>query len=107
VAQLGELLKRTREEKGLTLDEVAQITHIRPEYLTALETNNFKTFPSPVVARGFIRNYAKFLGLDPIEALTLYDGNGRIPVKGQRLTPDGIEFMSMSITPGPRLIGSC
>jgi hypothetical protein len=103
VAQLGELLKRTREEKGLTLAEVAHITHIRAEYLEALETNNFKIFPSPVVARGFIRNYATFLALDPIEALTLYDGNGRVPVKGQRLTPDGIEFMSMSITSRPAI----
>ena len=51
MAQLGELLKRTREEKGLTLDEVAHITHIRPEYLAALETNNFKIFPTPFPTR--------------------------------------------------------
>ena len=39
--------------------------------------------------------------LDPIEALTLYDGNGIVPVKGQRLTPNGIEFMNLSMAPRP------
>jgi transcriptional regulator with XRE-family HTH domain len=93
------MLKRAREEKGLTLDEVEQATHIRRHLLEALEQNNAKAFPSPIIARGLIRNYAKYLDLDPIEALTLYDGKGVIPVKGQRLTPNGIEFMSLSMTP--------
>jgi transcriptional regulator with XRE-family HTH domain len=98
VAQLGETLKRAREDRNLSLDEAAQATHIQPALLRALENNNYKAFPSPVIARGMIRNYAKFLGLDPIEALTLYDGNGVVPVKGQRLTPDGIEFMNLSMS---------
>lgn len=98
MAQLGEMLKRAREEQGLTLDEAEQTTHIRQNLLEALEENNFKAFPSPVIARGMIRNYAKFLGLNPVEALTLYDGNGIVPVKGQRLTPDGIEFMHLSMS---------
>lgn len=98
MAHLGEMLKATREEQGLTLEAVAQATHIRLSFLEALEENNVKAFPSPVVARGLIRNYAKHLSLDPIEALTLYDGNGHVPVKGQRLTPDGIQFMDLSMT---------
>ena len=97
MAQLGELLRRTREEHGLSLDEVEQATHIRRQYLDALEEDNLKAMPSPVVARGFIKNYANFLGLDPVEALTLYDGKGKLPVKGQRLTPNGIEFMDLSM----------
>jgi transcriptional regulator with XRE-family HTH domain len=101
VAQLGEMLKVAREEKGLTLAEVEEITHIRQHLIEALEQNNTKLFPSPVIARGMIRNYAKFLELDPLEALKLYDGNGVVPVKGQRLTPHGIEFMNLSMAPRP------
>lgn len=99
MAQLGEMLKGTRERQGLSLDEVEQAIHIRRHLLEALEDNRFKEFASPVIARGLIRNYAKFLNLDPIQALRLYDGNGVVPVKGQRLTPDGIEFMDLSMTP--------
>ena len=101
MTQLGEMLRAAREEKGMTLDEVEQALHIRRHLLEALENNDLKKFPSPVVARGLIRNYAKYLDLNPIEALTLYDGNGVVPVKGQRLTPDGIEFMNLSMAPRP------
>jgi cytoskeletal protein RodZ len=101
VAQLGDLLKAAREERDLTLDEVENVLCIRRHLLEALEESNFKIFPSPVVVRGLIRNYAKYLNIDPIEALTLYDGNGIVPVKGQRLTPNGIEFMNLSMAPKP------
>ena len=99
MAQLGETLKAARENQGLSLDEVEQATHIRRHLLQALEENKTDVFPSPVIARGLIRNYAKFLKLDPVEALTMYDGKGRIPVKGQRVAQDGIEFMNLSMAP--------
>ncbi|MCB0155112.1 MAG: helix-turn-helix domain-containing protein, partial [Anaerolineae bacterium] len=89
MAQLGEMLKAAREEQGLTLGEVEEALRIRSHLLDALEQNKFEMFPSPVVTRGLIRNYAQHLKLDPIEALTLYDGNGILPIKGQRLTPNG------------------
>lgn len=101
MTKLGEVLKDAREQQGLTLTDVEKAIHIRRHLLEALEENNFKAFPSPVITRGLIRNYARFLNLDPIEALTLYDGNGYVPVKGQRLTPDGIEFMNLSMASRP------
>jgi transcriptional regulator with XRE-family HTH domain len=101
VSQLGELFRATREEQGLTLEEVSEAIRIRRHLLEALEEDNFDMFPSPVITRGLIRNYAKYLKLDPIEALTLYDGNGIVPVKGQRLTPKGIEFMNLAMAPRP------
>ena len=101
MTQLGEILKAAREEQGLTLEQVEEDIHIRRHLLVALEENDLKNFPSPVITRGLIRNYAKYLKLDPIAALTLYDGNGIIPIKGQRLTPNGIEFMSLSMAPRP------
>ncbi len=101
MTKLGEVLKAAREEQGLTLEEVETAIHIRQYLLAALEENNFDLFPSPVITRGLIRNYAKYLNVDPIQALTLYDGNGIVPIKGQRLTPDGIEFMNLSMAPRP------
>ncbi len=101
MTQLGETLKQAREAQGITLEDVERDTHIQRQYLEALENNDFKIFASPVMARGMIRNYAKYLNLDPIEALTLYDGNGVVPVKGQRLTPNGIEFMDLGMAPRP------
>lgn len=101
MAKLGEMLKTAREEQGLTLADVEEATRIRQHLLRALEEDNYQQFPSPIVARGMIRNYAKYLQLDPIEALTLYDGNGIVPIKGQRLTSDGIEFMNLSMAPRP------
>lgn len=101
MARLGDALKAAREEQGFSLDEVEEAIHIRRHVLESLEKNEFKKFASPVIIRGLIRNYAKFLNLDPIEALTLYDGNGVVPVKGQRLTPNGIEFMNLSMAPRP------
>lgn len=100
MAQLGEMLKAAREEKGLTLADVEEAIHIRLHLLQALEEDNFKAFPSPVVTRGLIRNYANYLNLDPVKALAVYDGNGVVPVKGQRRTDDGgIEFMNLSMAP--------
>lgn len=101
MARLGDTLKAAREEQGFSLDEVEEAIHIRRHVLESLEKNEFKKFASPVIIRGLIRNYSKFLNLDPIEALTLYDGNGVVPVKGQRLTPNGIEFMNLSMAPRP------
>ena len=101
MTKLGEMLKSAREAQGLTLEDVEEAIHIRQYLLIAMEENNFKEFASPIIARGLIRNYAKYLKLNPIDALTLYDGNGLVPVKGQRLTSNGIEFMNLSMAPRP------
>ncbi len=101
MSNLGEMLKAARQERGLSLSNVEDVIHIRQHLLEAMEQNKFDDFPSPIIARGLIRNYARFLKLDPIEALTLYDGNGLVPIKGQRLTANGIEFMNLSMAPRP------
>lgn len=98
---VGKILRAAREEQGLTLQHAEETLRIRLHLLQAMESDNFTVFPSPVIARGFIRNYAKYLKLDPLESLKLYDGNGVVPIKGQRLTANGIEFMDLSMTPRP------
>jgi cytoskeleton protein RodZ len=70
---LGEVIKETREERGLSLAEVEEEIRIKQRLLAAIEAGDFDTFPSKVAARGLIRNYAIFLGLDPAEVLSRYD----------------------------------
>ncbi len=65
---LGEWLRQRREESDISLEQAEADTRIRLSYLEALESEDFDTLPDPVVGRGFARNYATYLGLDPKEA---------------------------------------
>lgn len=73
MVEIGTLLKQTREKKGLTLRDVEEATKIRYKYLEALEEENFKILPGRVYTKGFIRNYANFLGLDGDPLLETYN----------------------------------
>jgi cytoskeleton protein RodZ len=72
MGELGELLRTTREAKGLTLEQVEQAIRIRSAYLQAIESEEFDKLPHLAYAKGFIHNYAVFLGVDPQKALELY-----------------------------------
>lgn len=69
MAELGQQLREAREARGLSIDDVAQGTRIRPAYVRALEEERFADLPPPVYVRGFLRNYATFLGLDAEELI--------------------------------------
>ncbi|MFQ5992214.1 MAG: helix-turn-helix domain-containing protein, partial [Nitrospiraceae bacterium] len=69
---LGDFFKQVRETKGLTLEEVALKTRIQPDYLRALEDENFAKLPDQVFAKGFVRTYARSLGLDEDDALNRF-----------------------------------
>ena len=66
---LGEWLRERREERGYDLDRVEQDTRIGRSYIDAIEHDQFELLPAPVYARGFVRSYARYLGLDVDEAL--------------------------------------
>jgi len=61
---IGQRLKAEREEQRLTLEKVFEATRIRIQYLQALEADDLSVMPSPVQARGYLRNYAEYLGFD-------------------------------------------
>ena len=61
---IGQRLKAEREEQRLTLEKVFEATRIRLQYLQALEADDLSVMPSPVQARGYLRNYAEYLGFD-------------------------------------------
>lgn len=69
---LGSFLKRHRLSQGKELDDIAKKTRIHASTLLAIEEDNPKALPAEVFARGFIKNYAQYLGLDPNEALAWY-----------------------------------
>ena len=69
---IGDILRTKRKEKGLEIKQVAEITRIRAEYLKALETGAYKIFPSEVYVKGFLKNYAKFLGIRAEKAQAMY-----------------------------------
>lgn len=71
--ELGHILREARETKGLTLAEVQEETRISPRYLEALEAGDYQRLPTPTHVRGFLRNYARFLGLDPDPLLERYE----------------------------------
>lgn len=73
IEKIGNILKNKREEKGCSIEEVANILKINPEYIKGLENFNKDIFPSPFFFKGFLKNYVKFLGLDDREILALYD----------------------------------
>jgi len=66
---IGDFFKQVRETKGLTIDEVASKTRIRSDFVRALEEGNFAKLPDQVFARGFVRSYARSLGLDEEDAI--------------------------------------
>lgn len=61
---LGQRLREAREDRRLTLEKVFEATRIRVQYLQALENDDLSVMPSSVQARGYLRNYAEFLGFD-------------------------------------------
>jgi len=65
MGELGTWLREAREAQGLSLDEVEAQTRIRRAFLEALEEGNYHVLPGEVYVRGFLRNYAMHLGLDP------------------------------------------
>jgi transcriptional regulator with XRE-family HTH domain len=74
MGQLGELLKEARQSKEVSLEKVEEELRIRKKYLRALEEEDFSIMPPEVYVKGFLRNYAIYLGLDPEEVKALYKG---------------------------------
>jgi cytoskeleton protein RodZ len=72
VGSFGERLRREREMRGITLDEIAAATKIGARSLKALEEEDFKKLPGGIFNKGFVRAYAKFLGISEEQAVGDY-----------------------------------
>jgi cytoskeletal protein RodZ len=69
---LGAWLRGQREARGVSLRDIADASKISLRYLEALEQDRFDVLPAPVFAKGFLREYARVVGLDADEAVNLY-----------------------------------
>ncbi|MEW6221296.1 MAG: helix-turn-helix domain-containing protein [Thermodesulfobacteriota bacterium] len=90
----GDYLRRQRTLRGVSLDDIARATRIHLGALQALEEDDRTRLPADVFVRGFIRNYALQVGLDPEETVSRYiqaggeafAGGGPLPSEREELT---------------------
>ena len=100
---VGDMLREAREGKSLTLHDVEQGTKIRLKFLTAIESNNFSQMPSLSYAKGFVKNYSEFVGLDSRTILAFFRRQ-TIDAPKSSLLPKGVEAplnrSMLQLTPG-------
>ena len=70
---VGLQLRATRESKGISVEEVASVLKLSPRQVEALEANDWSGLPKTII-RGFVRNYARFIGLDVASLMATLDG---------------------------------
>ena len=73
VLTAGNILQQQRQRLGLNEKEVANKLHITMHYVKALETNSYEKLPGAVFAKGYLKSYALFLGLDVEDLMSRYD----------------------------------
>lgn len=104
---VGSMLKQARIAKGLTPAQVEKDIKIREKFIRAMEADSFRELPSPSYAKGFVRNYAAYVGLDTDIALAFYRRQ-IADTSGSSLLPKGVadplNRPFLHITPG-RFIG--
>jgi len=69
---IGQILQEARVAKKMEISDIARITRIRPQFLLALEADDYSQLPSGTIARGFIKNYSQFLGLSENQILSVF-----------------------------------
>ena len=84
---VGPALRKVRLARGVSLDEAARDTRIRPEFLEALEEEEFDRLLGEVYVRGCLRSYATYLGLSPDKAVDLYARNVAEPAPATSAQP--------------------
>jgi cytoskeletal protein RodZ len=70
--KVSDILREKREEKNLSLAQVSNDTKIKKEFLVAIEENRFYSLPSESYALGFVKNYAKYLGISASTIVPLF-----------------------------------
>ncbi|MDO8618459.1 MAG: helix-turn-helix domain-containing protein [Candidatus Daviesbacteria bacterium] len=105
---VGQVLKETREAKFYTLDEIEKATKIRKELLQALEEDDWDKLPPPTFVQGFIKNYARFLGLDVEKLLAIFRrefSDKKNPPKILQAWTNPLDKKRLRLTPGKVLSG--
>ena len=85
---LGKKFQDARLARGLTLDEAARLTKIRPSRLAEIEADDFSQFPSLAYAKGFLLIYGKFLDVDVTPYLDVFETSREVTVDGYSYLQD-------------------
>jgi cytoskeleton protein RodZ len=105
MATLGQQLKQSREEKNISLKEIAESTHISVRFLQAIENDAYDVLPGGVFNRAFVRKFATQVGFDEEQAVNLYQEQwqeqGGEPERGYQL---GVEEFEPRQTTGNGLL---
>ena len=83
------ILLRSREAKGLTVDDVDSVTHISPGWVSVMERGDWSQYPSMVYARGHVKVYAEFLGLDVPSIIAQFQRDWAATVSPEPVEPNG------------------
>lgn len=107
---LGEKLKMVREEANVSLNEISKATKVRKIYLEKLEEGKFDELPPEVYVRGFLKSYAKYLGIEMTDVMRLYEKEQGIAENIKKLNEPKIrkkriQLPSLTITPNIFAIG--
>jgi cytoskeletal protein RodZ len=94
---LGKKFQEARIARGLTVDEAARLTKIRPSRLAEIEADDFSQFPSLAYAKGFLLIYGKFLDVDVTPYLDAFETS-------QQVTVDGYSYLQEQPAPKPRRV---
>jgi len=94
---LGKKFQDARLARGLTLDEAARLTKIRPSRLAEIEADDFSQFPSLAYAKGFLQIYGKFLEVDVTPYLDAFETS-------REVTVDGYSYLQDQPAPKPRRV---
>jgi cytoskeletal protein RodZ len=106
-AGLGERLLAARERKGVDLYRAERDTKIRARYLGALERGEYRELPGSVYTKGFLRNYALYLGLDPDEILLQWrreKGEGKLDTSPSIVLPRPLTAPRQGLTFSPAVV---
>ena len=95
----GHLLREAREERGYSQKEVARDLHLTSKVIDALEESNFDIIPSSLFARGYIRSYARHLGLDGQALVAEFDAVYGVPNQNKKPMP-GVHQLGQQSKPG-------
>lgn len=84
---VGQILRDAREAQGITLEDAATRLRLMQRQVEAMETDDFESLDPPVFARGFVRNYARLLGLAPEALLARMEGGPAEPAAVSHAAP--------------------
>ena len=99
---VGQVLKRARESRDISVAKAAAVTRILPETIRAIEADDFQSLPSPVYVRGFVSSLASYLEADADAILLLFDRQVALPGPGtERELPLAPAYGDTTVPPEP------